>query len=320
MNYWEHYPALHDELREVEHYMRGSVRSKKKLLTDISLDLIDAGGKRLRPALLILAAKCGKRYSRDIIIPLAAAIELIHTATLVHDDIIDESKFRRGKASIQHKWGKDMAVYVGDYLLSKSFCILSDRTSLDRLQYVSRTVKAICEGEISQYESRYKKITTYDYIKRIYRKTALLFALSLSAGATEGRCSKKVSRALINFGIQYGVAFQIYDDLLDYTSSEAIIGKPIGNDIRQGYYTLPLLEACKDKVYGEAINELLEHGESITDEELEKIFEWVRQTNAIEKTKALSKRYITKAATGFDVLEKFDHVVETFQKMLDRLQ
>ncbi len=320
MNYWEHYPELQDELRAVEDYMRKKVVSKKKILTDISLDLIDAGGKRVRPASLILAAKCGKRYNKDVIIPLAAALELIHTATLVHDDIIDESKFRRGKESIQHKWGKDMAVYVGDYLLSKSFCILSNRTSTERLQYVSRTVKAICEGEISQYESRYQKITTYDYIKRIYRKTAFLFALSLSAGASESQCSKKIGRALVNYGMNYGVAFQIYDDLLDYTSNEKMIGKPIGNDVKQGYYTLPLLVASKDKQYGKRINEILKLHQDITEDQLEDLFGMVKKTDAIDQTRNLSKRYIQKAASQFKDLSGKKDVVNTLQLMLDKLQ
>ncbi|QUI23267.1 polyprenyl synthetase family protein [Vallitalea pronyensis] len=320
MSYWEHYPALQNELRYVEDYMRQKVVSKKKILTDISLDLIDAGGKRLRPAFLILAAKCGKKYNPDVIIPLAAALELIHTATLVHDDIIDESKFRRGKESIQQKWGKDMAVYVGDYLLSKSFCILSDRTSIDRLQYISRTVKAICEGEISQYEDRYKKITTYDYIKRIHRKTALLFALSLSAGASESRCSKKIGRALVHYGIHYGVAFQIYDDLLDYTSEEKKIGKPIGNDVRQGYYTLPILLACKDNHYGPMINAILDLREDITKQQLDDLFNMVKKTDAINQTKQLSNRYIQKAASRLDVLSGKQDIANTLQAMLNKLQ
>lgn len=320
MNYWEHYPELQDELQAVEDYMRKNVVSKKKILTDISLNLIDAGGKRLRPAFLILAAKCGKKYNQDVLIPLAAALELIHTATLVHDDIIDESKFRRGEESIQHKWGKDMAVYVGDYLLSKAFCILSNKTSIDRLQYVSRTVKAICEGEISQYESRYQKITTYDYIKRIYRKTALLFALSLSAGASESKCSKKIGRALVNYGINYGVAFQIYDDLLDYTSNEKMIGKPIGNDVKQGYYTLPLIIASKDQQYGKRINDILKLHDDITEDQLDNLFDMVKKTDAIAETRHLSKRYIRKAASQFDILSEKQDVVNTLQLMLDKIQ
>lgn len=295
MNYWNDYPEIRQELLTVEDYMRNNVVSKKKILTDISLDLINSGGKRIRPAFLILAAKSGKKYDERVIIPLAAAIELIHTATLVHDDIIDESKFRRGKESVQNKWGKDMAVYVGDYLLSKAFCILSDRTSMDKLKLVSRTVKSICEGEISQYESRYKMISTYDYIKRIYRKTALLFTLSFSAGAKESKCSRNTTKALVNYGINYGIAFQMYDDLLDYTSNETMIGKPIGNDVKQGYYTLPLVLASKYKQYGEQVNKLLNLRQNITDVELEELFSIVKKTEAVSKTKELSMKFIQKA-------------------------
>lgn len=318
MNYWSNYPEIEQELLAVEEYMRHNVVSKKKVLTDISLDLINSGGKRIRPAFLILAAKLGKKYDERVIIPLAAAVELIHTATLVHDDIIDEAKFRRGKESVQNKWGKDMAVYVGDYLLSQAFCILSDRTSIDKLKYVSRTVRAICEGEISQYESMYKMISTYDYIKRICRKTALLFSLSFSAGAKESKCSRDVGKALVNYGINYGIAFQMYDDLLDYTSNENIIGKPIGNDVRQGYYTLPLILASQDPEYGQQIKQLLDLRKDITDEQLQQLFSTVKKTKAINKTKELSMRFINKAELNLDIIGNND-VTDILRDILYKL-
>lgn len=294
MSIWENYPQLENDLIKVESFMKANVVSRKKIVTNISIDLIEAGGKRLRPAFVILAAKCGKKYNEDIIISLAAAVELIHTATLVHDDIIDEAKYRRGKESVQNKWGKDMAVYIGDYLLSTAFNILSDKTTITRLKEISSAVTDICEGEIDQYESRYKISSSYSYIKKVTRKTAVLFMLCFSAGAYESNCDKKTIDALTKFGLNFGIAFQIRDDLLDYISQDSIIGKPVGNDVKQGYYTLPLLKAVKDKKYGNKIKELLSKEENITDEELVKIYNYVKETNSIEETKELLTKYHNK--------------------------
>jgi len=257
MGLWQGYPEIHKELIKVENYMKEVIPSRKKILTDICLELIEAGGKRLRPAFVIIGAKFG-RFDEIKIIPLAASMELLHTATLVHDDIIDDSELRRGRVTVQAKWGEDMAVYVGDYLFTKAFTILSDKMHYEYLNRIAHAFKTICEGEIDQYEIKYNMdVSVTDYLKRIYRKTAVLFVMSILTGAYEGKCKRSTIHALGKFASFFGMAFQVYDDLLDYLSSEEIEGKPIGNDIRQGIYTLPLLYALKDQKTGPEIKKFL---------------------------------------------------------------
>ncbi|NMA83052.1 MAG: polyprenyl synthetase family protein [Epulopiscium sp.] len=293
MEFWSEYPEIQEILYEVEEYMKQSIVSRKPLLTEISLDLVEAGGKRLRPTFTILAAQQGKAYQPDTIIPIAGAIELLHTATLVHDDIIDEAKFRRGKQSVYSKWGKDMAIYTGDYLFSRAFMMLSKKTSFNQLYYLAHGIKAICEGEVDQHESLYNiDIKVYDYLKRIYRKTAVLFAISTTIGAHESKAPKKVIKALGEIGIAYGIAFQIKDDLLDYTTTEEIIGKPIGNDIQQGVYTLPLLYAIQEPKVGEKIKTILQQKEIITKGDIATVIQLVNQTKGIAKAESLGRRYI----------------------------
>lgn len=300
MGLWDAYPEIDRELDKVEHYMKKVIPSRKKVLTQISLELIGAGGKRLRPAFVILGAKHGK-YDEEKIIPLAAAIELLHTATLVHDDIIDDSKLRRGKTTVQAKWGKDMAVYAGDYLFTKAFTILSDKTSFEHLNRIAQGVKAICEGEIDQYEIKYNaNVSVMDYLKRIYRKTAVLFVMSILVGGYEGKCKRKTLNALGKFAASFGMAFQIRDDLLDYISTEKEEGKPIGNDIKQGIYTLPLLFALQDDQKKDEIIGLLGKKQNIQEEEMNQIITLVKQTQGLKLTNELKDKFTNKALLTLD--------------------
>ncbi|MFP4697533.1 MAG: polyprenyl synthetase family protein [Eubacteriales bacterium] len=320
MSYWANYKDIQEELTKVENYMKKTVVSRNKELTNITLNLIEAGGKRLRPAFVIISAMAGKRYKEDIVIPLAASIELIHTATLVHDDIIDEASFRRGRKSVQHKWGRDMAIYVGDYLLTKSFLVLSEETSFERINTIAKFIKGICEGEIHQYQNRYKLTSTYQYLKNIYRKTAILFGMSIGIGAYEGGIKNaSTRRSMINYGIYYGLAFQIYDDLLDYTSNKSLIGKPVGNDLKHGYYTLPILYAIEDKKYGDQIKELLNNQRNLTNQELNNIFELLAKTNAIEQTKELLNKIIKKARESIKLLRN-KKVKPILEDLITRLE
>lgn len=303
MAFWSFCPLVSNDIKDLDDYMKSAVVSRKQTLTDISHDLIDRGGKRLRPGFLILAAHLGK-YNKDKILPFAAAIELIHTATLVHDDIIDESSYRRNSKTIHEKWGRDMAIYTGDYLFTRSFSILSSKkvSKNTYLNKVALAMQSICEGEIDQYEQKYKIQTVYDYLKRIHRKSAVLFALSTAIGAQEARCSAKVIRYVTLFALYYGVAFQICDDLLDYTETESNIGKPIGNDIKEGNYTLPLIYALEDSTYGDSIKNLLEKKDSITNEEVQTVIEYVNKTDAINQAKGLAFKFLYKAEVQLDLL------------------
>jgi len=307
MGLWQGYPEIHKELIKVENYMKEVIPSRKKILTDICLELIEAGGKRLRPAFVIIGAKFG-RFDEIKIIPLAASMELLHTATLVHDDIIDDSELRRGRVTVQAKWGEDMAVYVGDYLFTKAFTILSDKMHYEYLNRIAHAFKTICEGEIDQYEIKYNMdVSVTDYLKRIYRKTAVLFVMSILTGAYEGKCKRSTPHALGKFASFYGMAFQVYDDLLDYLSSEEIEGKPIGNDIRQGIYTLPLLYALKDQKTGPEIKKFLSKKADISNEEIQQVIQLVKETRALDLTRELKEKFVKKALSALDNLSDSDY-------------
>ncbi len=303
MSFWSFCPLVDDDMEYLNEYMKKAVVSRKETLTEISQDLIDRGGKRLRPGFLMLAAHLGD-YDRDKILPFAASVELIHTATLVHDDIIDESSYRRNEKTIHKKWGRDMAIYTGDYLFTRAFSILSSKevAGNPHLNKVALAMQSICEGEIDQYEQKYEIQTVYDYLKRIHRKSAVLFALSSSVGAREAGCSNKIIRYVTLFSLYYGVAFQIYDDLLDYTDTQANIGKPIGNDIKEGNYTLPLIYSLDDPNYGDSIAKLLLKKDQITDDEIQTVIEYVNSTNAREQARDLAFKFVYKADAQLDLL------------------
>ncbi|MBM7582532.1 heptaprenyl diphosphate synthase [Caldicoprobacter guelmensis] len=289
-----------DDLTKVDEHIKNVLSSKQKILESALKELLEAGGKRLRPALVLLSGKFGK-YDEKRLIPLAAAVEILHMATLVHDDIIDESKIRRGRPTIQSRWGKDVAVFTGDFLFAKTFLLLAHSTTVENMQGLSKVVKAVCEGEIAQYQSRYDKhVTIRQYLKRIGRKTALLFALSCYIGAKESECSSKVVRCLREFGFNFGMAFQITDDLLDFTGNPVKMGKPVGSDFIQGVYTLPLIYAINSSYRDEVIGIL--DKEDCVPEDVERVIELVHASGGIEYSKNLARDYLKRARTFIDGL------------------
>ncbi len=289
-----------DELKRVDEYIKDALLSKQKVLEAALKELLEAGGKRLRPALVLLSGKFGK-YNDKKLIPLAAAVEILHMATLVHDDIIDDSKIRRGRPTVQSRWGKDIAVFTGDFLFAKTFLLLAHSTTFENMRGLSKVVKAICEGEIAQYQSRYNKyVTVKQYLKRIGRKTALLFALSCYIGAHESECPSNVVRCLREFGFNFGMAFQITDDLLDFTGDPAKTGKPVGSDFVQGVYTLPLIYAINSS-YRDEIIKILDR-ESYAPEDVERVIELVHASGGIEYSRNMARGYLKRASTFIDGL------------------
>ncbi len=198
-------------------------------------------GKRFRPALLFLAGKCsGKLVPQHV--DLAVVVELIHTATLVHDDIIDEAVVRRHVETINFKWGREISILFGDYLFSRAYTILSTLDSQVSTLVISQTINILCEGEIVQLLRRYdRKITEEEYFSIIERKTASLCAASCKLGAISSGANKKLSEALTNYGLKVGMAFQIIDDCLDVMGKEDKIGKTLNTDAQTGKLTLPFI-------------------------------------------------------------------------------
>lgn len=242
----EVYNFTSEDLKKVDALIKSSLSYRDQSIDMIANYVISSGGKRMRPLFVILSAKLFD-YREEHHINIAAAIEFIHTATLLHDDIIDESSMRRGKVTANEKWGNKYAILVGDFLFSQAFKLMVDTQSVVVLDILSQSSIVIAEGEIKQLNNiRNLQITEQNYIEVIRAKTAELFAAACKSGAAIAKQSVAIQEELYQFGINVGIAFQIIDDILDYTSN--VSGKNIGNDYREGKVTLPIIIAldCAD--------------------------------------------------------------------------
>ncbi len=237
---------LKQELAPLEDYLRSAVNSDDTLIQSAALSLIEAGGKRLRPALAYLA---GRIYGADWeqMLPLLAALELIHTGSLVHDDVIDKASLRRGRPTVSFVHGGAAALYVGDFLIGRSLELVAvyQNPRIDRA--LNRTVLQMCRGELNQERDFFRLSQgTLAYFYRIRCKTALLFAGSLECGAALAGAAETAVDGCWRLGYNLGLAFQIIDDLLDLLADEQMTGKPAGNDLKQGNLTLPVLLALRE--------------------------------------------------------------------------
>ncbi len=247
-----------EEMRQVDQIIISSAKGKAELIQEITNHLVTGGGKRVRPILTILSAKlCGyKSGSRHC--NLAAAVELIHTATLLHDDVVDGSYLRRGKKTANAIWDNKTSILVGDYLLSASFQLMVKDGSLEVLDVLSKTSGIMADGEVMQLmNSKDIAITEEKYLEIISYKTAILFSAATTVGAIIGNSEDTKREALSSFGTNLGIAFQIIDDVLDYGAREEDLGKKIGNDFFEGKITLPIIIAHKSANQSE--QERIEH-------------------------------------------------------------
>lgn len=230
-----------NELAAVEESLRKAIQSDPPEVGRPMADLFEAGGKRVRPALVLLAAMCG-RYEPARLIPAAMAVELTHAATLVHDDVIDRSGVRRGRPTVAATLGDEPAIVIGDYYFAKAYEQAARTDSPEVVAVLARTVMSICAGEVRQQSIRYRYSTDVnEYMRRIEAKTAMLLAACCDIGALLGGLDEMQRTALRAYGHSLGLAFQIADDVLDYVGTEDEVGKPIGHDIAEGFATLPLM-------------------------------------------------------------------------------
>jgi octaprenyl-diphosphate synthase len=234
-----------NDLKRVEEHMEMYLRSEVRLIPEIIHHLIGSGGKRFRP-LLLLAASELSGYRGERRYPLSAMIEFIHTATLLHDDVIDRAETRRGKASANHVWGNAASVLVGDFLYSKSFRLMTDDGNLAIIKLISTTTNTMSEGEIFQLmKTGDIKITEKEYLSIVEKKTSILISAACAIGGILGNAADGQIEALTRFGMRMGTAFQITDDTLDYVAKEEELGKAIGQDLKEGKLTLPLIRTMK---------------------------------------------------------------------------
>jgi heptaprenyl diphosphate synthase len=316
--FWDKYPLVKVELEKVVEIMKENAKNREKSIENSVLDLVASGGKLLRPGFLIISGGFGK-YDSDKLCNLAAVVEMLHMATLVHDDIVDDAKTRRGRETVQSKYGKDYAVFMGDILFCRCFMALSNNTSMENMKLLSEAIFNICTGEIEQLTSHFsQEVSVKKYLRRIAGKTAELFSISFFVGAAESNCSHELTNNLSRIGYDIGMAFQIIDDILDYTSTSATIGKPAGNDLREGIFTLPLIYALdEDKT---ALLSLLSK-ENYSDEDIQRIISITDALGGIVKARMLAKRYTDRAFKRISKLpdcSSKDILIDIAQKLLWR--
>lgn len=289
-----------EEMKLFETKFYESMKSSVPLLDRITHYIVRRKGKQMRPMFVFLTAKLtGEFQERSY--RAAALIELIHTATLVHDDVVDDSDMRRGFFSINALWKNKIAVLVGDYLLSKTLLLSTENEDFDLLKVVSVAIKEMSEGELLQIEKARKLDITEDvYYEIIRQKTATLIAACCEAGARSVDASEEVCKKMNEFGNLVGMAFQIKDDLFDYTSSD-LIGKPVGIDIKEQKMTLPLIHVLnkaseKDRKW--LINSIKRHNKN--QKRVQQIIQYVKDNGGIEYTKKVMHEYSDKALKVLD--------------------
>lgn len=240
----EIFELLRDDLAAIEQEFGRDTVSNVQVITEIGEYLRGGGGKRIRPALLLLAAKLfGKNGASSI--RLGAVVEIIHTATLVHDDIIDEADTRRGRPAANTQWGNSKCVLAGDWLYMQAFKVAVQERNFRVLDVLIELTQQMVEGELLQMETLGKLVTEREYLDLIYRKTACLFSVCMRLGAILGHATGEQEEALASYGRNLGLAFQIVDDVLDLTASEEVLGKPVASDLREGKVTAAVIHALQ---------------------------------------------------------------------------
>jgi octaprenyl-diphosphate synthase len=243
----EVFDLLHDDLAAIEREFGQDAVSSVSAITEISDYLREGGGKRIRPSLLLLAARA-LGYSGRGMIKLGAVVEMVHTATLVHDDIIDAADTRRGRPSANRTWGNNKSVLVGDWLYMQAFRIALSERKFRLLELLIGLTQQMVEGELMQMEKLGKPISESEYNDLIYRKTACLFEVSMRLGATLAGADRELEDTMGEYGRSLGLAFQIVDDVLDLTASEQVLGKPVASDLREGKATLAVIHALENGI------------------------------------------------------------------------
>jgi octaprenyl-diphosphate synthase len=233
------------DFKAINELIESSLHSRVPLVAEIAAYLVQAGGKRLRPLLVLLAARsCGDSSPHPV--KLAVAIEFLHTAMLLHDDVVDESTLRRGRRTANAEWGNAASVLVGDFLHSRAFELMVELGNIDVMALISKATNGIAEGEVQQLTLLQNTSTSEaDYLEVIYRKTALLFEVSAESGAVLGGASASEAAAYREYGRHLGLAFQLMDDWLDYEGSAQDLGKNTGDDLAEGKVTLPIILALQ---------------------------------------------------------------------------
>lgn len=287
------YSDLKSDLEVIENELAAAVNSSSHLLNEASLHLLLAGGKRIRPVFVLLSAKFGD-YSIESIKQVAVSVELIHMASLVHDDVIDDAETRRGRETVKSQWNNRVAMYTGDFLFAKAIEYITAVKNTYAHEVLSNTMVELCIGEIIQIEDKgFVDQTVRDYLRRIKRKTAILISASCELGAISSGADEKTIKHLKRFGYYVGMSFQIIDDILDFTSTEEELGKPAGGDLLQGNITLPVIYSKTDPAVYPLLKRVFDG--DIEEKDMELLLKEIRQSEGIKRAKQVSNMYLQKA-------------------------
>ncbi|MGI6413944.1 MAG: polyprenyl synthetase family protein [Syntrophomonadaceae bacterium] len=302
---------IEKELTLVEARLSDNIDSNLDLIERAAKHLLLAGGKRLRPAFALLTAKM---YRDDLeeVYPLAVALELVHLATLVHDDVIDNSDIRRGTSTVKKEYGNRISIYSGNYIFARALKLMASYKRSDILEVLADASIKISEGEILQMLSCYNtNLGLKNYLRRIERKTALLIAVSCQLGAMVVNAPPREVEALRLYGYYLGMAFQITDDILDLVADEKVLGKPVGSDIKQGVITLPALYALKYCRNREELARLLSSRESCINK-AEQIIDIIVESGGTEYAYEVSRHFINKAQSQLNKMPDSQIIANLF--------
>ncbi len=301
------------EMLKVDQFIKDKLHSDIALINTISRYIINNGGKRLRPIMVLLAAAACKNKTPHHI-ALAAIIEFIHTATLLHDDVVDSSELRRGQNTANDVWGDQASVLVGDFLYSRAFQQMVRVNDMQVMDILADTTNMIAEGEVLQLMNSHDAgISSEDYYKTIHRKTAILFKAACQLGAVISKGTVETELALADYGLNMGIAFQLIDDVLDYSGDVENTGKNLGDDLADGKVTLPVIRALEktsneNRVY---LKNIIEKG--VDNDSVDKVVNIINSTDAIDFTKQQASIYTSKACSA---ITNLDHSA-CKQSMLD---
>ncbi len=329
LHFWKDYPHIQQDLARVQDIMRSSLQGRDPLLNQTIQTLLGRNGKMLRPGFVVLGARL-KPYRKgpyplqkplpEKIYHIAAAVEILHLATLIHDDVIDRALTRRGAPTVNAEIGDRNAVLTGDFLFSRCFSIVADYSTMENARLLARGVSHICESEIAQ-SRRFDPATlsVRNYLHRIIGKTAFLFSLSLFVGAEELKAPRALTTSLRRIGYSVGISFQIIDDILDMVGTPETTGKSTGGDLREGIYTLPVILAANAD---QKVALSLYTPENLaTPSGYEKARAFILSHGGVEKSREYAKQYTERAlreASRLPPSENRKVLIEVIEKLLHR--
>ncbi|AKG74077.1 polyprenyl synthetase family protein [Salinicoccus halodurans] len=314
----KHKEFLASDFEEVGNLIKESLNPNGIIVNDSSYNLFQSGGKKIRPTFTLLVGRLGDQSKHDDVIRAGASLELIHMASLVHDDIVDDSKLRRGQGTVYYEHGYLQAVNTGNYLLSTSLELVSTIEHKQLHEAFSIAMKDIVSGELFQFDHQFNADQTLDdYYQKIYRKTALLIELSIKMGAYAAQVPDGELSALLKYGYHIGMSFQIIDDCLDFTGDEKSLGKPKFSDLENGHYTLPVL------LLRDSDHEFKEKLKAFHDDRtiLDSLIQDLLHSDSIEKSIQISTEHIEEAKAS---ISEIDEPVRTYllqiaEKLANRL-